>query len=284
MKMQSILGSSRRTLEIYVDKIFSSNEMAVKAHKLSKKNYGLALSVFVNYLIDNYSENEYKELLEKYEEIEKYLNEKAEENTVSSYIQSISAIILSDMLMNKIFDFGFDEDSSLKMGENILSMLSKEKEIDEIEKAKELIEDWLIANDNRFERQTLSEVYDCINDRNTVIETLEPDQNKFEFFGMYKNNIYYILPTKFNELMRDNGFSPNKIRKGFAEKGFILIDEINNRYTILKFYKGGNRRMVAYKLKNESEILEEDLQEKLDKESNDFKIDEEIKKIEEHLK
>jgi len=48
--------------------------------------------------------------------------------------------------------------------------------------------------------------------------------------------------------------SPNKIRRGFAERGYISIDEINNRFSVVKFYKGGNRRMIAYKLENEPKV------------------------------
>lgn len=254
-------GSSRRTIEIYTNKIFSSNEKSIKAHKKSRENYGLALNIFVNKLIDNYSSSEYQELLKKYEEIEKYLNENAPKETVNSYIQSISGIVLADILMNKIFEFGFNVKSSLEMGLNILSQLSIEKEIDEIEMAREIIEDWILMNDKKFERQDFYVEYNNFDDNNTLTENLDSDKNTVETWGMYSKGIYYIFPTKFNEVIRKSGFSPNKIRRGFAEKGLIKIDEINNRFTVVKFYKGGNRRMLAYKLENESKRVEKEIEE-----------------------
>lgn len=253
-------GASRRTIELYVNKIFSSDEMSRKAHRESRKNYGFALEVFVKYLIENYSNEHYKKIIEKYDDIEKELYEKSDKNIVNSYVQSVAVIVLADILMNKVFEFSFSENSSINLGIKILSQLNSEKEIDEVERAREITEDFLISNDDKFERQDLRREYSSIDNKNVITETLKTNDNVKvnEYLGMYQEGIYYILPTKFNELMRHNNLSPNKIRRGFAERGYILIDDINNRFTVVKFYKGGNRRMLAYKLKNEYQFLEDE--------------------------
>lgn len=247
-------GASRRTIELYVNKIFSSDEMSRKAHRVSRENYGLALSEFVNYLIDDYSDENYRMIKEKYNEIEKKLYENMKEDIVISYVQSVAVIVLADILMNKVFGFGFNERDSIELGNSILEKLNSEKEIDEVERAKEIIEDFLLMNDDKFERQSFTCEYQSVNDINKVREVLDSGKNVYEHFGMYQDGIYYILPTKFNEIIRKNELSPNKIRRGFAERGYISIDEINNRFSVVKFYKGGNRRMIAYKLENEPKV------------------------------
>ena len=126
---------------------------------------------------------------------------------------------------------------------------------------REIIEDWILINDKKFERQNFYKEYNNFENNNTLTENLDSGKNIVETWGMYSEGIYYILPTKFNEVIRKNGFSPNKIRRGFAEKGLIKIDELNNRFTVTKFYKGGNRRMLAYKLENESKRFEKEIEE-----------------------
>lgn len=256
---RSHTGASRRTIEIYLDRIFKDDKASVRAHEISKKCYGFAGEIFVNKLIDDFSNNEYKEIKEKYEKIQTEIQTRLEKEAVNSYVQSISVIVLADILMNRTFNFGFDEEDSIELGLNILEKLNVEKEIDEVERAKEIIENWLIMNDGKFDRQCYTNEYDYINDVNKKKEILEKESKSVESFGLYQKGIYYLFPMKFNELMRENNLSPNKIRRGFAERGYIKIDEINNRFTVTKFYKGGNRRMLAYKLENESKRIETEI-------------------------
>lgn len=260
-------GASRRTVELYAQKIFKDNASSIKAHNASKENYGYAGEKFVNYLIDNYSQDDYKEIKDLYSKVQTILEERVKEGIVHTYIQSVSVVIVADILMNRVFEFGFDEESSIELGEKILSGLNEEKEIDEVERAKEIMEDFLISNDSKFDRQKFEPI-DSVNyyknDDNTPVEEKLTTENKFASrYGMYENGVYYIFPTVFNDLMRKNKMSPNKIRRGFAERGYILVDEFNNRFTVVKFYKGGNRRMIGYKLENEPvKIREEWEQEK----------------------
>lgn len=256
---ESHTGASRRTIEIYTNKIFADNETSIKAHNISKKAYGHAGEIFVNKLINEYSGNAYKEIKEKFEEIQNSIQAKLKKDVVGSYVQSISVIVLADILMNKFFDFRFNEENSIDLGLRILNQLEEEKKIDEVERAKEIIENFLIINDDRFDRQSFTNEFDYINNINIRTEILENKSNSIEKWGMYQNGIYYLFPTKFNELMRQHNLSPNKVRRGFAEKGYIKIDELNNRYTVVKFYNGGNRRMLAYKLENEKERIETEI-------------------------
>ena len=210
-----ILGASRRTVELYLNKIFKDNKTSIKAHKVSKEVYGLAGKIFINKLIDDFSSNEYKEIKEKYEQIQDTLQNRLEKTIVSSYVQSISVVILADILMNNTFDFGFNEESSIELGLKILNQLEIEKEIDEVERAKEIIENWLIINNSKFLRHEVGYSYNNFSNENEVVELID-DKSSTEVWGMYQEGIYYVFPLKFNELMRKNNFSPNKIRKRFC--------------------------------------------------------------------
>lgn len=250
-----------------MNKIFKDNEMSIKAHNVSREFYGMAGEVFINKLIDTYSENDYKEIVEKNAQIQSKLREIIDEEIVSTYIQSISIIVVADILMNSFFNFGFDEESSISLGVKMLNQLETEKEIDEIERAKEIVESWLIQNDSKFDRQSLTEEYDSFENTNNIIEKVENDNKVIEKFGMYKDDVYYILPTVFNSLINQYGMSPNKIRKGFARRGYILADENTNRNLVCKYYNGGTRRMVGFKLENRPKRQKGEINEKIEDKS-----------------
>ena len=139
-----------------------------------------------------------------------------EEGAVNSYIQSITVIVLADILMNKIFDFGFNENDSIELGVKVLNQLKEEKDIDEVERGKQILEDWLVINDKKFVRQELATMYDEFENKNMIVEDIEHETS--EVWGLFKDNIYYILPLKFNELMNYNHLSPNKIRRRICRK------------------------------------------------------------------
>ena len=163
-----------------------------------------------------YSANGYEDIKNRYNDIEEQLQNKVEKETVNSYIQSVAVVVLADILMNRVFDFGFNENDSIELGLKILDQLKEEKDIDEVERGKQIFEDWLIINDSKFVRQQLARNYDSFENKNIVTEDIE--HSTLEMWGMYKDEIYYILPLKFNELMRNNSLSPNKIRRRICRK------------------------------------------------------------------
>ena len=89
-----------------------------------------------------------------------------------------------------------------------------------------------------------------------------------EKYGLYENGYFYILPNKFNELMEQNQLSPLAVKKQLAELGYIKTQKDRKRtyYEILKFYNGGRRRMIAFKLDLDLEISEKDAKEAVEDE------------------
>lgn len=152
------------------------------------------------------------------------------------------------------------------MGIDILNRLPKEDETSDTERAYNLICSWIMANDLKFDRHEIKYNYNYIEDKREDTEIIMRETtDKSEKFGIYDKGYYYILPHKFNELMEQNDLSSLAVKKQLAELGYIKTQKDKNRvyYEVLKFYNGGKRRMIAFKLEN-NDILPQDEIEKLE--------------------
>ena len=156
------------------------------------------------------------------------------------------------------------------MGINILESLRKEDETSDVERAHRIICSWLIENDSKFDRHEIIYKYnnkDKREDYELIMSREKGDTT--ERYGLYEKGYYYILPNKFQELMQKNDLSALAVKKQLAELGYIDIQKDKNRvyYEILKFYNGGRRRMVAFKLENNSTLPQEEIDKLEDGES-----------------
>lgn len=224
--------------------------------------------MFIEKLINEYSNNGYKKLSEEYDYIEEELTNKCSKGTISSYVQAMASIVLADSLIGKYF-FDTDLESSINMGLNILEELPKEEETSDVERAYQLICSWLIQNELKFDRHEFHTNYDQYEDKREDVEIIinRKEGNTSEKYGLYEKGYFYILPNKFNELMEQNQLSPLAVKKQLAEFGYIQTCRDKNRmyYEVLKYYNGGKRRMIAFKLENNATLPEEET-EKLDEE------------------
>lgn len=228
--------------------------------------------MFIEKLIKEYSNNGYKKLSEEYDHIEEELTNRCSEGTISSYIQAMASIVLADCLIGRYF-FNTDLESSINMGLNILEELPKEEETSDVERAYQLICSWLIQNELKFDRHKYHTEYEQYEDYRKGTETLTNRENgdTTEKYGLYEKGYFYILPNKFNELMEQNQLSPLAVKKQLAELGYIQTQRDKNRiyYEVLKYYNGGRRRMLAFKLKIDETLPQEEI-EKLDKEEDSY--------------
>lgn len=258
-------GAKNRVLDIY-GKPFENEQQAKNIYRVTKTEFGIAGPIFIEKLINEYSDNRYKGLVEEYNFIEEKLNSKVSKNTISSYIQAVASIVLADSLIGRYF-FNTDLESSINMGVSILEQLPKEDETSDVERAYELICSWLISNDLKFDRQDITYKYDEQKDirKDFEILTNRKEGDTTEKYGLYDEGYYYIIPNKFIELMEKNNLSPLAVKKQLAERGYIKTQKDRNRiyYEVLKFYSGGRRRMIAFKLNNDSTLPQEEI-EKLD--------------------
>ena len=95
-------GAKNRVLDIY-GKPFDNEQQAKSIYRITKTEFGTAGPVFIEKLIKEYADNEYKELAKEYDSIEEELSNKVSKDTISSYIQSIASIVLADSLIGKYF-------------------------------------------------------------------------------------------------------------------------------------------------------------------------------------
>ena len=264
-------GAKNRVLDIY-GKPFDNEQQAKKIYKVTKTEFGTAGPVFIENLIKEYASNGYKDLAEEYDKIEEKISNLVSKNTISSYIQAVASIVLADSLIGRYF---FDTDS-INMGISILEQLPKEDETSDVERAYDLICSWIISNDLKFDRQKIIYKYDEQKDvrQDYEILTNRKEGDTTEKYGLYDEGYYYILPNKFTELLETNNLSPLAVKKQLAEQGYIKTQKDRNRiyYEVLKFYNGGRRRMIAFKLNNDGTLPQEEIKKLDDKKVLNFNM------------
>ena len=250
-------GAKNRVLDIY-GKPFESEKEARNVYKIVKEEYGLAGPIFIKRLIQDYSNEGYKDLANKYKEIEERFNQICDKDIMSSYIQAVSSIVLADSIIGRYF-FNTTIESSINMGKEILEKLPREDETSDIDRAYQLICSWIMENDSKFDRHNFSTIYNSESNKTNVIETMKGEERyQSEKFGLYEDGYYYILPHIFNSLMQENDMSSVAIKKQLAECGMIKVENDKNRlyYEVIHPYNGGRRRMIAFKMQNNDGTFE----------------------------
>ena len=239
----STSGIGTRILELEGSPFNYDEELSSKMYEITSKYYGTAGREFIRILIEKYSKNNYQELKNKYEEIKETI--KAEtENDISSYISSVSLVVLADIIAGKEL-FGEDnEEKSISMGLEILKKLPTSQEIDIIEKSYKDVYSWILSNNSSFDIYKEPKSGDLTDD---VVH-----QGFGKSFGLYDNDVYYVHTNILKDWFDKNNYSERKILSGWAEKGYILTNtnskgKVEN--AIQKKFKGRNARMVAFPMK-----------------------------------
>lgn len=202
-------GISTRVIELY-GKMFTEEKTASNMHRFSVENCGYAGQKYIEYIIENYIGN--NNLKKLYSEIIASLEED-EKNNISSHISSVGIICVADYISNKIiFDID-DKDRTIAFGKRILSMLDKEQDTDIVEKAYSWIKSWVIVNYNFFTQESKTQVYgfkEIINEK----------------------NYFFIQPSVVQSILAKEGYNYRKTLKGFKERGYLLYEQTQNRYTV----------------------------------------------------
>lgn len=250
-------------LDIY-GRPFEREEDAKNIYRVTKKEYGTAGPAYIEKLIKEYSSNNYEDLMKEYDEIEEILNKKCSKGTISSYVQAMASIVLADSIIGRYF-FETNLESSIEMGLKILDTLPKEDETSDVERACNVIESWILQNDLKFDKHTINDnfIKPTNKRQDDEIITNRKEGDTSEKYGLHEGDYYYILPNKFNELMEQNHLSSLAVKKQLAELGYIKTQRDRNRtyYEVLKFYNGGRRRMIAFRLESNNILPDEELEE-----------------------
>ncbi|WP_139905476.1 DUF927 domain-containing protein [Clostridium thermarum] len=190
-------GASTRTFEIYAKPV-EDIALASLMHEVSEAHYGFAGSEFVTKLCKDIHDN--KDFLKAlYEELRTRLKEKYQE---CIYIDEVATVCLGDYL-SSMYVFREDEAAAKENAIRTASaMIENNKQLtqnDNIERAWEMFTGWLIANSQRFQFDNPSPRYGRV----------DADEN------------YLVIPSFAHKALEEAGFSPKKVFRGFAERGYI---------------------------------------------------------------
>lgn len=220
-------GANSRTFEIY-EKPVEDTLQASKMHEIAEQHYGHAGSIFIEKLcLDLKNDPSY--LSKLYEHIKENLRNKYPE---SIHVDEVAVVCLGDYL-SSVYVFGEDEASARKDAEAVsVEMLGNNRQLtqtDNIERAWETFSGWLIANSTRFGFDAPSPQYGRI------------DENKN----------YLVISSYAHKALEDSGFSPKKVIRGFAERGYIesIVDsEGIRRFQLAKSMMGKTCRVYVVKV------------------------------------
>lgn len=188
------------------------------------ENYGFAGKIFIEKLPT--TEN----LLKRHTEIFNKLNELNQRT--GKQTNAIATIILADEIASKyIF-----EDNSLTI-EQANKYFSKD--IDETERIYNLIVDCFYQNINKFKKDFIGECWGFCEESEKVTD-------------------FYFIPSVLRKLLSENNISFDGIKSKLLDKGYIEVE--NGRYTIVKWINGKAVRLIKFRLKNDEESQENDLE------------------------
>lgn len=264
-------GVSTRCIEIEGSPYNRDEKKASEMYKIVKHCFGTAGPRFIENLINEYKEDDYRKLKDEYEEILARIEESTT-NNVSSYVSAVSLITLADILIGKWL-FDEEEGKSYEMAEEILEGLDKAEEIDIVEKCYELISSWILSHHSHFNKPDKSiEGFNEI-DRQKYIEQDINQISSNTSYGLYEEGTYYVFPNVLRGEIENQGYSFRKITSEFAKRGYIKAER-NNRgklisTSIQKTFKGVNTRFYAFKLLDKKKYTEKEIE----------KIEEQAKKL-----
>ena len=184
-------GAVNRIIEIDCkdQKIFK-NPVDVVAR--IKNNYGGAGAVFVKWLQDDGNLEKVIELRKKYN-----LEISNQSDVTDKQAMSASLILTADELIEKLF---FNDGIRLTV-DDIKPFLVTKNDVDQNKRCYEFLNDFVIANYIRFDTQN-------------------KDYNG-EMYGDVRSDYVYIIKSKFDQILTDNGYNPRAFLSWAAKNGLL---------------------------------------------------------------
>lgn len=147
-----------------------------------------------------------------FESINDLLRDTYGDRNVSSHISSVAVVCLADYLLSHWFYNLDDKESThqaFELGKTILDMLDTADEADEATRAMEFFQSWYPENFSKF---TTAEVN--LGDSGTNV--------RYGFTKTEgKTNWICVFSHVFNKAFSEHGFSPNSVKRSWAERGWI---------------------------------------------------------------
>lgn len=215
-------GVKNRVIEIEA----SSNIIEDGNHTSNffRENYGHAGKFYIENLPSK------KEIKVRYQKILQDLIEKFD--TTGKQAMAMALILLGDEISTELIF----KDNELSLND-VEEYLASQKEVEQYERAYELIIDWINVNINRFSTNSQSEIW-----------------------GEIQDNYCLIYPTILKEFLKSQGINFDAIKKRLAEGGKIIRDG-QGKYQVAKTLKQSNKKerviqiVLPSYLENEEEIF-----------------------------
>ena len=232
-------GANSRTFELYAKPV-EDTVLASTMHEISEQHYGHAGRVFIEKLCEACrAEPQY--LHTKYAEIRAVLKGSHGSGT---HLDEVAVVALGDYVSARHV-FGEKEELAMKGAiSTVQSMLDNNRQLtqnDNVERAWEFFSGWLIANSGRFGFDAPAPQYGRLD-----------EQKK-----------YLVIPAFANKALEEAGFSPRKVFRGFAERGYIesLVDSDGIRsFQLGRSIMGKTCRVYVVKVPGSEEETEKFLE------------------------
>ncbi|ADL50609.1 DUF927 domain-containing protein [Clostridium cellulovorans] len=226
-------GANTRTFELYAKPV-EDIALASLMHEVSEAHYGFAGKVFINKLCEELKMD--KTFLQAiYDELRTSLKEKHIE---CIHLDEVAVVCLGDYLSSI---YVFEEEEKVARDNALLTataMIENNRQLtqnDNIERAWEMFTGWLIANNEKFQ-----------------FDAKAPRYGRIDI-----NDNYYVIPSFAHKALEDAGFSPKKVFRGFAERGYIesQVDKDGVlRLQITKSIGGKNCRVYVVRIPDDESV------------------------------
>lgn len=213
-------GAFARVLECEITEVLFDASNGNRIANIIRENYGWGGEKII-------------EALKKIgaEQLNKMFSELVKEMNKDGIIQDKQVILAASLLIaSKVASEYVFRDPSLALTiQEILPMLSTRKQTSIQVRAYDFLLDWVASNKNKF------------------------DSSAPEVYGAIENDAAFIIRTKFNEVMKENGFNPRSVLSALAKAKLIAQSKEGDitRNDIKKRIGDLNTRCIALRLEGE---------------------------------
>lgn len=202
----STAGIRTRALELYGVPI-PDEKLASKLHQSFSRNYGLAGPLFIRQLLKELDDD--PEIFRTdYEAIFDELTKLGSDN-ITSHISAVATVCMADYYASQ-WIFGQDEteafQEAMNLAKTILGQLETTEEADDGMRAYEHLMSWYQVHKDHFQDNVFG-----------------------KRFGFLKTGYICFFPSIFDEVLREAKFNPSRIKRDWAERGWIQTSMQNGR-------------------------------------------------------
>lgn len=227
-KENSIQGVKTRLLELNVYPVIDRDDFAKSLYALSEEHHGYAGPAFIERLIKE-AENNFTEIHTARDALVAVLKNSFPEH-FSIHIDNVALVAIADYLYSMWF-FNVPqkqaEQESYSLACTIMKELPTQKQISDVERGWDFVQNWLAANDGRFDKP----MAEC---------KVTPS------YGFKDDDGTCVYPEYLSNALKDAGFSPDKLVREFANQNRIAtVREGNSIRTRVRVrYKGKLPRVI----------------------------------------